>query len=83
MTDTLPLKPIDADTVEKYRGAIDERAAIAETVAPLVEAGLRHVYSAPVVPSSAAGRPTTCCSRRLPSPSFSCKATSSTAAPRP
>ena len=44
MTDTLPLKPIDADTVEKYRGAIDERAAIAETVAPLVEAGLRNVY---------------------------------------
>ncbi|WP_270887992.1 SIS domain-containing protein [Pedococcus sp. 5OH_020] len=44
MPDTLPLKPIDADTVDKYRAAIDERAAIAETVAPLVEAGLRNVY---------------------------------------
>ncbi len=44
MTDTLPLKPIDADTVEKYQGAIDERAAtIAGTVAPLVQAGLRNV----------------------------------------
>jgi len=44
MTDILPLKPIDADTVEKYRAAIDERAAIAETIAPLVDAGLRNVY---------------------------------------
>ncbi|MFN2539920.1 MAG: SIS domain-containing protein [Mycobacteriales bacterium] len=44
MPDTLPLKPIDADTVEKYRAAIEERVAIAETVAPLVEAGLRNVY---------------------------------------
>ena len=44
MPDTLPLKPIDADTVEKYRAAIDERAEIAETIAPLVEDGLRNVY---------------------------------------
>src|SRR5436190_24301463 len=44
MPDTLPLKPIDADTVEKYRAAIDERAAISETVTSLVEAGLRNVY---------------------------------------
>ena len=44
MPDTLPLKPIDADTVDKYRAAIDERAEIAETIAPLVEDGLRNVY---------------------------------------
>jgi fructoselysine 6-phosphate deglycase len=44
MPDTLPLKPIDADTIEKYRAALDERAAIAAAVAPLVQAGLRNVY---------------------------------------
>jgi fructoselysine 6-phosphate deglycase len=44
MPDTLPLKPIDADTVDKIRGAVAERDAIAATIKPLVEAGLRNVY---------------------------------------
>lgn len=44
MTDTLPLKPIDAETVEKYRAAIQERAAIDKVVGPLVQADLRNVY---------------------------------------
>ena len=44
MPDTLPLKPIDPDTVEKLRSAIAERDAIAAAVAPVVDAGLRNVY---------------------------------------
>jgi fructoselysine 6-phosphate deglycase len=44
MPETLPLKPIDADTVEKLRGAIAERDAIAQAIAPLVASGLRNVY---------------------------------------
>lgn len=44
MPDTLPLKPIDADTEEKLRGAIAERDDIAKAVAPVLEAGLRNVY---------------------------------------
>ncbi len=44
MPDTLPLKPIDADTADKMREAVAERDAIAAAVAPLVESGLRNVY---------------------------------------
>src|SRR3954453_13821856 len=44
MPDTLPLKPVDADTADKLRSAIAERDAIAATIAPVVEAGLRNVY---------------------------------------
>ena len=44
MPDTLPLKPIDADTAEKIRSAIAERDAVSAAVAPLVDAGLRNVY---------------------------------------
>ena len=44
MPDTLSLKPIDADTVEKLTAAVGERKAIAEAVAPVVGAGLRNVY---------------------------------------
>jgi fructoselysine-6-P-deglycase FrlB-like protein len=44
MPDTLPLKPIDADTVEKLTATIAERSAIAATVRGVVEAGLRNVY---------------------------------------
>jgi fructoselysine 6-phosphate deglycase len=44
MSDTLSLKPIDADTVEKLTAAVGERAAIAEAVTPVVGAGLRNVY---------------------------------------
>jgi len=44
MPDTLPLKPVDADTVDKLRSAIAERDAIAAAIAPVVEAGLRNVY---------------------------------------
>lgn len=44
MHDTLPLKPIDADTADKIRGALGERQAIADAVRPVVEAGLRNVF---------------------------------------
>lgn len=44
MPGTLPLKPIDDDTVDKLSGAISEREAITAAVAPVVEAGLRNVY---------------------------------------
>jgi fructoselysine 6-phosphate deglycase len=44
MPDTLPLKPIDADTADKIAAAVAERAAIAEAIAPVVAAGLRNVY---------------------------------------
>src|SRR5690242_21391727 len=44
MTDTLPLKPIDADTVDKLTATIAERRAIGEVVRAAVEKGLRNVY---------------------------------------
>jgi fructoselysine-6-P-deglycase FrlB-like protein len=44
MPQTLPLKPIDADTIDKLTAAIDEREAIAAAVADVVARGLRNVY---------------------------------------
>lgn len=44
MPETLPLKPIDADTVEKLRATIAERDAIAAAVSGVVSSGLRNVY---------------------------------------
>jgi fructoselysine-6-P-deglycase FrlB-like protein len=44
MPETLPLKPIDADTVDKLRATIAERDAIASVVSGVVSAGLRNVY---------------------------------------
>jgi fructoselysine 6-phosphate deglycase len=44
MPDTLPLKPIDAETVDKLTATVAEREAIAAAVAGVVEAGLRNVY---------------------------------------
>jgi fructoselysine-6-P-deglycase FrlB-like protein len=44
MPTTLPLKPIDADIVDKLRDAVAERRAIAEAIAPLLRSGLRSVY---------------------------------------
>ena len=44
MTETLPLKPIDADTVDKLTATVGEREAIATVVRGVVEQGLRNVY---------------------------------------
>jgi fructoselysine-6-P-deglycase FrlB-like protein len=44
MSDTLPLKPIDTDTVEKLRATVQERPAIAAVVNKVVEAGLKNVF---------------------------------------
>ena len=44
MPDTLPLKPIDADTVDKLAATIGEREAIAAALADVVARGLRNVY---------------------------------------
>jgi fructoselysine 6-phosphate deglycase len=44
MPETLPLKPIDVDTVDKFTAAVGERAAIAQAIEPLVGSGLRNVY---------------------------------------
>ncbi len=44
MPDTLPLKPIDVDTVDKLTAAVGEREAIAKAIAPVVGQGLRNVY---------------------------------------
>lgn len=44
MPDTLPLKPIDADTVDKLAATIGEREAIAAAVSDVVARGLRNVY---------------------------------------
>lgn len=44
MPETLPLKPIDADTVDKLRETIAQREAIARAIAPVLDAGLRNVY---------------------------------------
>lgn len=44
MPDTLPLKPIDADTVEKLSATIAEREAIRSAVCDAVDKGLRNVY---------------------------------------
>jgi fructoselysine 6-phosphate deglycase len=44
MPDTLPLKRIDPDTVDKLSDAIGEREAIAAAIGPVVDAGLRNVY---------------------------------------
>ena len=44
MSDTLPLKPIDVDTVEKLRATVQERPAIAAVVNKVVEAGLKNVF---------------------------------------
>jgi fructoselysine-6-P-deglycase FrlB-like protein len=41
---TLPLKQIDADTVEKLTASIAERDSIARVVRDVVDAGLRNVY---------------------------------------
>ena len=44
MPDTLPLKPIDADTVDKLAATVSEREAIAAALADVVARGLRNVY---------------------------------------
>jgi fructoselysine-6-P-deglycase FrlB-like protein len=44
MTETLPLKPIDADTVDKLTATVAERDAIAAVVRDVVDRGLRNVY---------------------------------------
>lgn len=44
MTETLPLKPIDADTVDKLTATVAERDAIATVVRDVVDRGLRNVY---------------------------------------
>ena len=44
MPETLPLKPIDADTVDKLTATTDEREAIRSAVVEAVERGLRNVY---------------------------------------
>lgn len=44
MTETLPLKPIGADFVEKLVETLQQRPAIAEVVDKAVAAGLRNVY---------------------------------------
>ena len=44
MTETLPLKPIDADIVDKLTATVAEREAIATVVRDVVERGLRNVY---------------------------------------
>ena len=44
MSETLPLKPIDADLVEKLTATIGEREAIADVVRDAVERGLRNVW---------------------------------------
>jgi fructoselysine-6-P-deglycase FrlB-like protein len=44
MPDTLPLKPIDADTVDKLAATVSEREAIATALADVVARGLRNVY---------------------------------------
>ena len=82
MPQTLPLKPIDADTIDKLTAAIDEREAIAAAVADVVARGLRNVYFVGAGGSIiCSDPPTTFCSARPPSPSSSCRATSSTAPP--
>ena len=44
MTETLPLKPIDADIVDKLTATVAERETIATVVRDVVERGLRNVY---------------------------------------
>ena len=44
MSETLPLKPIDADTVDKLAATVAEREAIATVVGEVVSKGLRNVY---------------------------------------
>ncbi|KRF27513.1 SIS domain-containing protein [Phycicoccus sp. Soil802] len=44
MTETLPLKPIDADIVDKLTATVAERDAIATVVRDVVDRGLRNVY---------------------------------------
>jgi fructoselysine 6-phosphate deglycase len=44
MPETLPLKPIDADTVDKLTATIAERGAIGTIVRDVVDGGLRNVY---------------------------------------
>jgi fructoselysine 6-phosphate deglycase len=44
MPDTLPLKPIDADTADKLRATVAERDAIASAISGVVGSGLRNVY---------------------------------------
>lgn len=44
MPDTLPLKPIDADIVEKLTATVAEREAIRDAVRAAVAQGLRNVY---------------------------------------
>ena len=71
MPDTLPLKPIDVDTVDKLTAAVSERAIIAKAIEPRSgPACATSTSSAPAARSSAATRPTTCSSEgahpRLP-----------------
>lgn len=44
MSQTLPLKPIEPDFVEKLVETVDQRAAIGDVVDRVVEAGLRNVW---------------------------------------
>lgn len=44
MSDTLPLKPIEADFVDKLVETVEQRPAITEVVRGLVDQGLRNVY---------------------------------------
>lgn len=44
MSQTVTLKPIDADTVDKLSSAVAERDAIRAVVSKVVESGLRNVY---------------------------------------
>ena len=44
MPETLPLKPIDVDTVDKLAATVAERSAIADVVRDVVDRGLRNVY---------------------------------------
>ncbi len=44
MTETLSLKPIDVDTVDKLTASIAERSAIGNVVRDVVSRGLRNVY---------------------------------------
>ena len=68
MPETLPLKPIDVDTVDKLAATVAERSAIADSSATSSTADCATCTSwAPAARSSAATPPTTCSSRRPPS----------------
>jgi fructoselysine-6-P-deglycase FrlB-like protein len=44
MTDTLPLKPIEENFVEKLQATVDQFPAISEAVSGIVDKGLRNVF---------------------------------------